>query len=215
MPTPREEPYIWVSWLTKLLSGEAHCQWALWFRAHNTYDRQATDFDLVAWSARHAELVRRTVEALRAEGCEVWIEEQNKFDFEGRAATLGGKPDIVAIRGDEVRVVDCKTGAPKGADCMQVLVYMLALPYVRPTWTGKVITGEVRYSDDSVEIRPEELTPGFTEMITSAIVRAASEHPPFRTPSFGECRYCDITQADCPERVEVPPQSHSEPHELF
>ena len=215
MANPREAPYIWVSWLTKLLAGEAHCEWALWFRAHHTYDRQPTDFDLIAWGARHAELVRRTVEALRSEGYDVWLEEQNKFDFQGRAATLGGKPDIIAMRGDEVKVIDCKTGAPKGADAMQVLVYMFALPYVWPACKGRTVAGEVRYSDDSVPIRPDELTPAFQLMITSSIVRAASENAPFRTPSFGECKYCDITKPDCPDRVEVPSQPHTEPHDLF
>src|SRR2546426_12613973 len=56
---PREGPYIWVTWLSKLLAGEAHCEWALWFKAHHKYDKRLDEsFDLASWAARHAELVR-------------------------------------------------------------------------------------------------------------------------------------------------------------
>ena len=27
----RDEPYIWVTWLTRLLVGENSCEWAVWF----------------------------------------------------------------------------------------------------------------------------------------------------------------------------------------
>ena len=38
MTIQRQTPYIWVTWLTKLLAGEAQCDWASWFKAHNKYD---------------------------------------------------------------------------------------------------------------------------------------------------------------------------------
>ena len=28
-------PYIWITWLTKLLTGEHSCEWASWFKAHH------------------------------------------------------------------------------------------------------------------------------------------------------------------------------------
>ncbi len=31
MALPREHPYIWATWLARLLAGEAHCEWAGWF----------------------------------------------------------------------------------------------------------------------------------------------------------------------------------------
>ena len=30
----REHPYIWATWLPRLLIGENSCEWAVWFKAH-------------------------------------------------------------------------------------------------------------------------------------------------------------------------------------
>ena len=30
----REQPYIWATWVSRLLAGESLCEWAGWFRAH-------------------------------------------------------------------------------------------------------------------------------------------------------------------------------------
>ena len=51
---------------------------------------------------------------LKAEGYAVFVEDQNKFTLKGRAATLGGVPDLVAVRGAEALVVDCKSGKQRG-----------------------------------------------------------------------------------------------------
>ena len=43
---PREHPYIWATWLARPLAGEAHCEWAGWFRAHyRDWTKPASDFD--------------------------------------------------------------------------------------------------------------------------------------------------------------------------
>ena len=31
----QDGPYIWVTWLTKLLVGENSCEWSAWFRAQH------------------------------------------------------------------------------------------------------------------------------------------------------------------------------------
>jgi PD-(D/E)XK nuclease superfamily len=153
MSIPRGEPYVWVSWLAKLLAGEAHCQWALWFRAHHRYDKVPSDLDAAGWCVRHAALVGETEQALREEGWKVWVEDQNKFTIRGRTATLAGKPDLVAIKGEVVRVIDCKTGSRKGSDFLQVLIYLLLLPRVHPECRGKLLSGEVRYFRDDRALR--------------------------------------------------------------
>jgi len=100
MAIPRSSPYIWVTWITGLLSGDRHCLWSAWYRAHfKEYERKPTGFDLAAWTATHAEMVRTRGQALREAGCEVFVEGQNKFALKGRAATLGGVPDLVAVCG--------------------------------------------------------------------------------------------------------------------
>jgi hypothetical protein len=105
-------------------------------------------------------LVEKTAEALRNEGWTVSVEDQNRFSRRGKRtnATIAGKPDLIAVKSDVVRVIECKTGAPRGSDCMQVLIYMLLLPYVRSECKGRRVYGEVRYNDGLQVIEPSELT---------------------------------------------------------
>ena len=42
----------------------------------------------------------------------------------------------------------------------------------------------------------------FIDRLGALIRRLADETPARRVPSASECRWCDITAADCPERVE-------------
>ena len=42
---------------------------------------------------------------------------------------------------------------------------------------------------------------GFIHRLITLIHRVAAPDPPPWTPSAAECRFCDISAADCPERV--------------
>ena len=54
-----------------------------------------------------------------------------------------------------------------------------------------------------------------TELLTSILQRLAAEVPARRVPSWPECRFCVITAADCPERVEAGPQHEGETTDDF
>ena len=43
---------------------------------------------------------------------------------------------------------------------------------------------------------------GFVDRLGNVIRRVASDKPAHRIPSVQECRFCDISAVDCPERVE-------------
>ena len=61
--------------------------------------------------------------------------------------------------------------------------------------------GAVAYPTHTVEV-PEVGRQGeFARNLASLIRRLASDTPPQRTPSAHECRFCDISSADYPERV--------------
>lgn len=92
MTIKRDAPYVWVTWVTGLLSGDAHCEWAAWFKAHNTgYAKPHTKFDLMVWKAEHGAKVRARADALRDAGYKVYVENQNKFTFKGSGGvTLNG-----------------------------------------------------------------------------------------------------------------------------
>jgi hypothetical protein len=204
MTEKRDSPYAWVTWITKLLSGEAHCEWAAWFRSHYAqFEKRPSNFDFAKWSAEHAQKVRERASALQKEAFSVTIEDQNKFGLRGNSgALLGGKPDIIAIKGSDVLVLDCKTGQPRGADYFQVLIYMLALPFVRPQFRGKRITGQVDYSDQSLRIGPDDVTEEITSRIWALLEHIGGPNELTQVPSPDECAFCDITRSDCPVRID-------------
>ena len=46
----RESVYIWVTWLSRLLMGDASCEWATWYRSHHIgYEKAPSDFDMARW----------------------------------------------------------------------------------------------------------------------------------------------------------------------
>jgi CRISPR/Cas system-associated exonuclease Cas4 (RecB family) len=214
--TPRDSPYIWVKWITGILAGDRHCEWSAWFRAHNTgYEVPPPSADLVVWSAKHGEMVRSRADALRRDGYAVYVESQNKFRFQGKAAMLSGVPDLVAVRGAEALVVDCKTGQQRNGDYFQVLVYMLVLPFSHAACRAKALAGEVQYSTTSLSIEPGRLDDEMKAMIRALIERVAAGDAPPRVPSFEECRFCDIRSDDCAERIDRLEATATVDHDLF
>lgn len=214
MPTTNRPglPYIWPTWITGFLAGEAHCRFRPWFQAHFRYDkREDTGFDADAWKAQHTAAARRRADELRADDWTVKVEDQNKFTLKGHTALLGGKPDIVATKTLHVnrrptatvtRIVDAKTGKPKGADWWQVLIYMVAARLLNDQERPQILEGEVYYPDAPPRlVQPEELTPEREQDIYSTIAWVAGIETPPTTPSAFECSRCDILA--CRDRVTV------------
>jgi hypothetical protein len=217
MAEPRDHPYVWATWVSRFMAGEVQCTWSTWFKAHYTYARLPSDFNLAKWTAEHTELVREHDAALRAEGYKVFVEEQNAFRMRGRhEVMLSGKPDLVAQRGEELCVIDCKTGTPRTSDNLQVLIYMLILPYARPRWQHRAVQGRVQYRHASVPIPAEAVDDRFRAQFRQAMERIGGSTALMRHPSYGECRFCDISRHDCPERVDTPPADiTAAEHDLF
>ena len=216
MTERRDNPYLWVTWITGLMAGEAQCQWAAWFRAHfKGFDKRPSTLDMVAWKAQHGEMLRAKAAALRNDGYTVFIEEQNKFTFRGQAATLQGKPDVVAVKDDDALVVDCKTGQRRDSDILQMLVYMLVLPHTHSACSNRQLRGEIEYRDGALAVPTDRLTAEIRSLIRTTIERAAGKQPTPRVPSAMECRFCDIMKQDCPERIDEEPPIRQTTHDLF
>ena len=201
-------PYIWVTWLPKLLSGQTSCEWASWFKAQHYSDswtRMPSDFDLTRWLTAHTALLNESRVTSERKGYSALTEGQNHFTLRGDSAVLAGKPDLVARKGDGVKIIDAKTGRPSPADALQVMIYMYALPRALERYRGLKLTGQVVYSDHVVNIPAEAVDEAFVRNMGQLITRLASEMPARRVPSPGECRFCEITPADCPERAEESP----------
>ena len=211
MPRPRESPYVWATWLAKLLAGENPCEWAGWFRSHyQDWARPPSDFNQAQWMLDHTALVNREQESRERLGYTVYTEAQNAFRLRGRSATVAGKPDLIAVKGGDAVIIDAKTGKPRPAHSAQLLIYMYGLPRALEQYRGVEFRGHVVYPESQVGIPVSAVDKKFTENLGSLIRRLASETPARRIPSAGECRFCDITKADCPERVEVEAQAQAQ-----
>lgn len=208
MSAPRRYglPFVWVTWITGLLSGDKQCVWAAWYRANFRYPKRPDPtFDSAAWTSDHNALVHRRRDELAADGWAIAVEGQNDIKFKGQTAVLAGKPDLVASRGDDVLISDAKTGKQRASDWWQALIYMLALPRVRPLLASpEHLAGEVVYGNVVVPVAARDLTSERREQIFALLrVMGADAEPP-RTPSANECRFCDI--ADCPDRIDAAPE---------
>ena len=83
---------------------------------------------------------------------------------------------------------------------------MYALPLALERYKGLSIAGQVAYPDHVVDIRADAVDGRFVENLSGLIRRLASQMPARRLPSPGECRFCEITPADCPDRANEGPQ---------
>ena len=95
-----------------------------------------------------------------------------------------------------------KTGQERPWHRYQLMIYMYALPRAMPEFRDARIAGEIIYPDRTQRVPQGSIDQAFVRDLGSLIRRIAAPEPPHRVPSAPECRFCDITAADCPSRVE-------------
>ena len=126
MAKSRENPYIWVKWLARVMSGELNCQWQAWFQTHNLLTtKQPTSFDLVSWGIDHTKMLTELLTELKTRGLTPRLE--YPFKLQVKETTLSGKIDCLVIEDFQATVYDCKTGTPRSSDQVQVMIYMYAI----------------------------------------------------------------------------------------
>ena len=201
--TSRPEPYVWVSWITRLLSGEASCVWSAWLRAHYQTAKAPNGFDMGSWQMDHSAMVRSAMSEHDKDGFEVHTEDENLFTLKGKTGVLSGKPDVVAVKDKMGWVVDAKTGSPRASDRVQVLIYMWALPKVSPEFEGVKFRGKVAYKTGYILVNNEEIDEIFVKRLGDLLKEVCGAAEPHKAPSFGECQHCPITPEDCKERTQA------------
>ncbi len=193
---------VWVTWLTKLLTGENSCEWAAWFRTHvRSYRKVPNDFNALKWQLEHTNALNALLKRIEAPGRSAFIEDQNHFTLRGSTAALSGKPDLVAYSGTTGAIYDVKTGRSSPSHVMQVMIYMYALPRATKRYQGMSFEGIVAYADHQVRIPNSAIDGMFVAHLSQLVRRIADDAPARRVPSQRECRFCPITTIDCPDRA--------------
>ena len=200
--TLRDVPYIWASSISKLMSGDCQCQWAMWFRAH--YKHTKLPSNLEAWQVTHNKLVLRRKDELIGDGFRVYVEAQNHFTLpsKDKKVKIGGRPDIIAVKSNNIVIEECKTGLPKNLDLTQLLLYMHLTPAVLAQCKGGAITGRLVYTEKTIEVPTSRIDDNFKSSFLKTIQIVKSDTPPSRTPSVQECGRCDISGLYCEDRIE-------------
>ena len=120
---------------------------------------------------------------------------------EGQERHPGGKPDLIAVRGETGTIIDVKTGKPSPSHGVQVMVYMYAVPRAIDEYRGVSFDGMIAYEDHQVDIPASAVDETFIRNLSALVLRLSALEPARRVPSARECGFCDISSADCPERA--------------
>jgi CRISPR/Cas system-associated exonuclease Cas4 (RecB family) len=197
LPDRRGQPFVWITWLTRLLSGEDKCEWPLLMRSRFWMPKEPVTDRMREYQDAHRQLVKMRVAELEHQGLYVNVEDDNKLAHKGKSGTmLTGIPDIAVIQPSTMTYEECKSGKRRPSDHVQVLLYAQLAKQNR---VDKEITGNIVYLDgiESVEMtRLSEITHGFVDLMS----RINSENVP-RRPSPMECRFCKV-RSFCDERAD-------------
>ena len=168
-----------------------------WTRIHS-------DFDQVKYSIRHTELMRRSTNNLESQGYEVQQEYENEFRLKLQGATISGRPDLIAVRGNEALILDVKAAQPSPAHQAQVMLYIMLLQLAGDIYRDLDMSGQVRYGEDhTMDVAGRDVDDEFRDVVTSLIGRLTAKEAPRKVPSTAECRFCPIPREYCPERIEA------------
>ena len=208
MTRSRTNPYMYVTWIPRYLTGEKSCLWAAWLKAnHQNYEKVPSDFDSAKWNLEHTDLLTELVDRLEEQGCQVFIESQNSFKVESPRSgfVISSKPDVIVVHPDGRAVVyDVKTGQESASHVAQVQLYMYLIPRAQDDrWRGKTFEGAVVYKGGrEVPVPADSVNDAFVSRLAKFMRKMSSPMPAGRVPSLPECRFCDLTKADCPDRME-------------
>ena len=197
MANPRDSPYIWVTWLSKIMSSDVTCHWQSWFQSQNQLtEKQSSGSGLTGWAMKHTKMLTELKERLIEEGYTPFIEQSFHHKISNSDIVIAGKTDCVIEKEDKVTVYDCKTGNERTSDQVQVMLYMYLLS--KGKFSKKQITGVVMYKDKEVEI--PNLPEDFEENFNFFVNILSLPKPPTKNPG-DDCRFCNLTKNDCPERI--------------
>ena len=104
--------------------------------------------------------------------------------------------------GDHARIIDVKHGREQPWHAVQIMIYQYAIPRALPQYQIARLAGEVVYPTHTVRVPQGALPDQFIHNLGTLTCGLAADQPPDRIPARQECRFCDITAADCPDRVD-------------
>ena len=124
-------------------------------------DTPAIRLRCLQWQIEHTALLTETRDRFLASGYHVFTETQNAFRLQGKTAVLAGRPGLIIVNGDDVLIIDVKTGQERPSHAAQLMIYMYALPRVLQQYRDARIRGEVFYPTRTHLVGRGSLDQGF------------------------------------------------------
>ena len=192
-------PTFWTTHLAKVLVGDQPCRLAPWLAGHlNLRKMERDSIQLAEWKKKHTAFLKATSDQMSADGWACSLERY--FRVQGSTAVVSGKADLIIRKTDKRPVIiDVKTGYAKESDIVQVCIEMLLMPLA---WGSPqmLFAGRVIYLEASpVEINPATAQT-YREPLFRLIKELATRVKPEAQPSESTCRFCDVSEDDCPQR---------------
>lgn len=201
MTTPRPGlPEFWVTGLAKLLVGENPCHFEAWIKGHFRIDKLPRDESKITeWKMAHTEQLSAAIQRCKDDGWKCQVERY--FRVQGETGIMAGKADLVTQRADAHPIVrDIKSGKPRDSDAAQVMIYIVALPIAWSVPTMR-FEGEVIYPTHTLPVRYEDAQ-ALKPRLFSLLRLLGSKERTDASPSESGCKWCDVSKADCPDRLE-------------
>lgn len=202
-------PTFWSTTLAKALVGDQPCQLAAWLTGHYQLEkRPRTDqANLSKWKMEHTAQLNALVESCKAEGWTT-VRKEQFFKVSGQVAACSGKADLVTqAEGRRPTIWDIKSGTPRESDTVQVLIEMVMIPR---SWNAPYMQfdGIVVYPDHRVTLKPEQAA-AFAPRLFAKLKELGNPQRPAASPGRDACRFCDVSEADCPERFREQPDAET------
>ena len=106
--------------------------------------------------------------------------------------------------------MDVTAGRPSPSHIAQVMVYMYVVPKALRQYKGVRFDGQMVYPDHVVDIPAESVSPEFVANLGMLLRRISEDEPAVRVPSLADCRFYDVTSADCPNRADKSAEDEDE-----
>ncbi len=195
---PRKQPYLWVTWLANVMSGNVNCHWQYWFQAHHLLkERQPSSFDSVAWQVGHTRLLTEVKQELFDAGLRPRTEVGVSFTVPSLGVKVSGKIDCVVEDESGLMLFDCKTGRPRDSHQVQLMAYMYGFS-TYAQYNARRVRGTLVYRDQRIEI--PHLPEDFESDLTFFAALLSRDDPLAKDPGH-DCEFCRITAFDCPDRL--------------
>ena len=201
----RSKKSVWVTWIAKSMAGESLCQWSAWFKTrYRNYEKVSLSPNFIKYSLDHSRMINELRKERLAKGEKVFVEWANRFSLETKPnLTLDGKPDLIALSDDKATVYECKSTAKRDSYQIQLMIYLYCLPRCFDQYKNVNLTGcLLYYPNTKIEIPQSMIDEKFVDHLNYWLKILGADIPPAKAPSENECLFCNITRADCSERVE-------------